>query len=286
MPTMTQVRRDHQRWAYPSATRRTRRWSAAPLILIAVLIMAFVIGPAQLWRLGRTHLGGLDIARWSQELNPFGGSAAGAAAGGTAAQAVAAVVDIDTALRRQHAVGAGTGIVIESSGLVLTNNHVVEGATAIRATDIGNGRTYAASVLGRDRRHDIALLQLRGAKALATAPLGDSSRVAVGDHVFAIGNAGGKGGAPAQTPGTVMALNQTVTAADDLTGRSERLTGLIAIAAAVVAGDSGGPLVNDSCQVVGIDTAGSEGYRVGSPGGQGFAVPIDQELQIAQRLRE
>ena len=78
-------------------------------------------------------------------------------------------------------------------GLVLTNNHVVNGASAVSATDIGNGQTYSATVLGYDRDQDVALLQLNGASALVTARLGDSSRATVGEALVAIGNAGGGG---------------------------------------------------------------------------------------------
>ena len=188
----------------------------------------------------------------------------------------AAVVDVDTSLARRHVVGAGTGIVLDAQGAVVTNNHVIEGASAISATDIGNGRTYPVKVLGHDRRHDLALLQLVGATGLATANLGDSNSVAVGDQVVGFGNAGGKGGLPSRVPGIVAALNQTVRAGDDLTGRSERLTGVIAISAALRPGDSGGPLCNNAGQVIGIDTAADRGH--------GFAIPIDEALQVVHEF--
>jgi S1-C subfamily serine protease len=193
------------------------------------------------------------------------------------ARVVAAVVDINTTYARRHAVGAGTGIVVDPNGLVLTNNHVVEGASAISVTDIGNGRTYRASVLGYNTAHDIAVVHLRDASRLATAPLGDSSAVAVGDRVTAIGNAV----PPARAAGTVIGLNQMVSAADDLTRRPERLTGMIQIAAQLLPGDSGGPLVNSIGQVIGIDTAASDPVG-GTPRGRGFAIPIDEALQIAK----
>jgi len=80
----------------------------------------------------------------------------------------------------QSGQAAATGIVLNSSGLVLTNNHVVDGAGSISATDVGNGRTYTATVVGYDRSHDIALIQLNNASGLKTAQIGDSSKVAVG----------------------------------------------------------------------------------------------------------
>lgn len=255
------------------------------LIPAAVVVLGLAAVPAHLSRLEPTDMARFGVTRLGRWLDLFGGSPAGAVdASANLPQVVAAVVDIDTDQARRHAVGAGTGIVLDSGGLVVTNNHVVEGAAAISATDIGNGRTYRARVLGHDRRHDIALVELGGATGLVAAPLGDSSQVAVGDNVVAIGNAGGRGGAPSRAPGTVTAINQTISAADDLTGRSERLTGVIQIAAPLRPGDSGGPLVNSTGQVVGIDTAGTQSYRMGTGGGQGFAISIDQVLATAQQI--
>ncbi|HET9117522.1 MAG TPA: trypsin-like peptidase domain-containing protein, partial [Pseudonocardiaceae bacterium] len=155
-----------------------------------------------------------------------------------------AVVDINTQLGDGNGRGAGTGIVLTPSGEVLTNNHVINGATTITATDVGNGQTYPATVVGYDRSHDIAVLQLQGASGLQTASIGDSSTVAVGDQIAAIGNAGGRGGTPSAAAGTVSALDQMITVSDEFTGDSEQLAGLIQVAADVQPGDSGGPLVN------------------------------------------
>jgi hypothetical protein len=130
------------------------------------------------------------------------------------------LVDINLTLGYQSGEGAATGIVLTPSGLVLTNNHVIDGATAIRATDIGNGRTYSATVVGYDRSRDIALIQLNGASGLATAQLGDSAKVTVGQKVIAIGNAGGVGGTPSEARGAVVALRQQITASDALDGTS------------------------------------------------------------------
>lgn len=198
------------------------------------------------------------------------------------ASAEAALVQINTNLDYQNAIGVGTGIVLNPDGEVLTNNHVVEGATGISGTNLGTGRTFPIDVIGYDRTHDIALVQLRGAGGLPTAVLGDSNTVAVGDPIVGIGNAGGPNGGLTREPGTVKALNQTIVASDDLTGSSERLTGLIQVAANLRPGDSGGPLVNSAGQVVGIDTAATESYHTG---GGGFAIPINQALSIADQIR-
>jgi S1-C subfamily serine protease len=195
-----------------------------------------------------------------------------------------AVVDIDTQMSYQSAVGAGTGIVLTPNGQVLTNNHVIEGATSITAVDIGNGQTYQVNVIGYDRSHDVAVLQLNGASGLTAAVLGDSSQVAVGDPIIAMGNAEGAGGTPSAVPGNVTALNQTVSASDALTGGSETLNGLIAASAGIRPGDSGGPMVNSAGQVIGMNTAASGNYQMAQQGGQGFAIPINQARSIAGQI--
>ena len=112
-----------------------------------------------------------------------------------------AVVDINVTFNYQQAEGAGTGIVLTPNGGILTNNHVIDGATKISVTDVGNGRTYPATVVGYDNTHDIAVLQLQGASGLQAVKLADSSRLSVGEAVVAIGNAGGTGGTPTERRG-------------------------------------------------------------------------------------
>jgi len=201
------------------------------------------------------------------------------------AQVSPAVVNLDTQMGYQGAVGAGTGIVLDSNGVVLTNNHVVAGATGITAFAVGNGQSYEVDVLGFDRSHDVAVLQLRGASGLPVASIGNSSRVAVGDPVVAMGNAGGHGGTPSAVPGRVIALNQTVSAADELTGTTETLSNMIKADTAIRPGDSGGPMVNAAGQVIGMNTAASDNYKFAQPGGEGYAIPIDQAMAIAGQIR-
>lgn len=204
--------------------------------------------------------------------------------GEAAQKVVPGIVTVNTQLGLQGGGGAGTGIVLTSDGTVLTNNHVVEGATAIEVTSLANGRTYDASVLGYDRTNDLAVLRLSGASGLPTAPLGDSDKVAVGDEIVGVGNAGGTG-SPTAAGGKVTALNRSITASDESSGSSEQLTGLIQVAANIQPGDSGGPLVNDSGQVIGVNTAASQGFRLGAGGGQGFAIPINKALTIAEQIQ-
>ncbi len=193
-----------------------------------------------------------------------------------------ALVDIDARYGYQSAAGAGTGIVVGSNGVVLTNNHVIDGATAISVTDIGNGKTYDATVLGYDPTHDLAVLQLQGASGLKTAKIGDSSSLKVGDAVVGIGNAGGAGGTPSSAGGAITGLGRSITAADG--DSSEQLSGLIETNADIQAGDSGGPLVDNQGRVIGIDTAGSESFQFTGESGDGFAIPIDQAIAIGKQI--
>jgi S1-C subfamily serine protease len=222
-----------------------------------------------------------------------GGTSAGLAApqpgtpadpASVAAAVAPGVVDINTTVGPEGAHAAGTGIVLSAGGEVLTNNHVIAGATAISVTDVGNGQTYQAKVVGYDRAEDIAVLQLQGATGLRTAPLGDSSQVAVGGGVVAIGNAGGVGGAPSVVSGTVTALDQPITATDQNGANAEQLTGLIQVAADIQPGDSGGPLADTTGRVIGVNTAASAGFRFQAGGGTGFAIPINQAVTIARQI--
>jgi S1-C subfamily serine protease len=201
-----------------------------------------------------------------------------------AAKVSPALVDINSTFGYQSAQGAGTGIVLTSNGEILTNNHVINGATKISVTDIGNGRTYSATVVGYDDAHDIAVLQLQGASGLQTAKLGDSSTAAVGEAVVAIGNAGGTGGTPSDAGGSITALDQSITASDDLSGASEQLSGLMQVNANIQPGDSGGSLVNAAGQVIGIDTAASQGFSLQTSGTEGYAIPINEARTLAQQI--
>jgi S1-C subfamily serine protease len=193
-----------------------------------------------------------------------------------------AVVQITTKIDYQQAIGTGTGTVIDPGGVVLTNYHVVAGANTITGT-VGGG-DYPADLVGYDRRHDIAVLQLRGAGGLPTAPIGDSGQVVVGDPTVGLGNAHGTGAPLTHETGPVVALNRTVNAEDALTGSSEEVNGLIEVAADVRPGDSGGPLVNGAGQVIGVVTAASVNFQMG-PAGKGFAIPINDAMAIAGQIR-
>ncbi|WP_440709298.1 S1C family serine protease [Herbiconiux sp. YIM B11900] len=196
------------------------------------------------------------------------------------AEQTAGVVTIVSDLSYQGGQAAGTGIVLTSDGLILTNNHVVEGSTAVEVTDEETGESYSASVVGVDPTNDIAVLQLAGASGLSTKALAtDSNAAAVGDAVTAVGNAEGTGDLVAAS-GTVTALEQSITTQSESGVSSEDLTGLIQVDADIVSGDSGGPLLNADGAVVGIDTAASSG----SAEITGFAIPISTALDIASQI--
>jgi S1-C subfamily serine protease len=194
-----------------------------------------------------------------------------------------AIVDINTTLGLQNARAAGTGIVLTSTGLVLTNNHVIQGATDITAVDIGDGNTYSGTVVGYSTAQDIAVVQLSNASGLTTAPLGNSSSAKVGDPIVALGNAGGVGGTPTAVSGNITSIDRSITATDEA-GGSEHLTNLLEVAADIQPGDSGGPLINAQGQVIGIDTAASSDFSMQVSGGRGFAIPINQAKQIGDQI--
>lgn len=205
-----------------------------------------------------------------------------------ASQTDPALVDVMTTLGYQNGSAAGTGMVLTPNGEVLTNNHVVEGATSIKVRDVGNGRTYTARVVGYSEKNDVAVLQLSGASGLRTVKTGDSGSVKVAQHVVALGNAEGKNGTPSVATGTVTGLDATITASDQGSGTTEQLTGMIRTNAGIQPGDSGGPLVNSSGQVVGMDTAASSSSgQIGTTAAQtteAFSIPINKALSIANQI--
>lgn len=186
------------------------------------------------------------------------------------------IVLIDTVLGYSSSAAAGTGMVLTSDGLVLTNNHVVESSTEITVTIASTGESYTATVVGTDAADDVALLQLDGAAGLATVSV-DEDAESVGDEVTAVGNAEG-GGILMAADGEITALDASVTTAAEGTVDSETLEGTIEIAADVVAGDSGGAVLDAEGEVIGMTTAAS------SLGGVGYAIDIDDALAIVEQI--
>jgi S1-C subfamily serine protease len=211
---------------------------------------------------------------------PSNNGSSGSTGKATSAQQVG-VVDIYTVQKYNQAEAAGTGMVLTSTGDILTNNHVVEGATSIKVRIVSTGKVYAAKVVGTAPTKDIAVVRLVNASGLQTAGFGDSGTVSVGDAVVGVGNAGGTGGTPSAASGKVTALHRTITASDESGSNSEKLHDVIVTDAPIQSGDSGGPLYNSDGKVVGIDTAAStSGQRIG------FAIPINDALSISQQIEK
>ncbi len=206
---------------------------------------------------------------------------AGAAFGGEAAAATPSptkgVVLVNTNLALENGSAAGTGIVLTRNGEVLTNNHVIAGATTIKVTVPATKRSYTADVLGYDIVHDVALLKLENASNLAKATIGNSAKVKIGQPTRAVGNANGAGRLVV-TSGKILALKQTVSVQKD-DGDTGQLLNAIATSSRLVPGDSGGPLLDKSGRVIGVDSAGSTGTNA-----PGFAIPINRALTVTKQI--
>ena len=201
------------------------------------------------------------------------------------------LVDIVSTLKYKDETAEGTGMIISSTGLVLTNNHVIDGSTAIQVRLVapagGTSPSYAAQVVGYDATDDVALLKLQGASRLPTVTFGNSSQVTLGTPVLALGNAEGRGGArPAQ--GIINALNRSIQASDQGSNSTENLNHMLQTNARIQEGDSGGALANNAGQVIGMITAANtpnSGQPAPSGGGTlGFAIPINSALAIARQI--
>jgi S1-C subfamily serine protease len=220
--------------------------------------------------------------------SPAASPAAGGGTGNAEQQVVNKVepglVVVNTTMQYNGEAGAGTGMVINPAGLVLTNNHVIGDATKITATVAATGKTYPATVIGYDKTADIALIQLQGAAGLHTVPIGNSGAVKDGDPVVALGNAEGQG-TIIPAAGQVTGTGKSITAADQGgTAATETLHGMIATSAGIVPGDSGGPLSTTAGQVIGMDTAGDSVSLTQQQAATGFAIPIDTALSVARQI--
>ncbi|HVB52886.1 MAG TPA: trypsin-like peptidase domain-containing protein [Candidatus Acidoferrales bacterium] len=196
------------------------------------------------------------------------------------------VVDITAVDGYQNATSAGTGMILTSNGEVLTNNHVIDGATSITVQVDGVGTKYTAKVVGYDVTSDVALLQLENASGLQTVTVGNSSNVLVGLPVVAIGNALDLPGKPTVTSGAITATGRSITASDQGNSSSENLAGLLQSDASLCSGNSGGPLANSSGQVIGMNTAAATNSSSSSCSTVGFAIPINTALSIATTIQQ
>jgi S1-C subfamily serine protease len=208
-------------------------------------------------------------------LAAIGSGAAIAATRERASPVGTGVVVINTNLRLEDTWAAGTGMVLTSSGRILTNNHVIAGATTIRVAVPNTRHRYAARVVGYDIADDVAVLQLRIATNLSTVTIGSSATLAVGASVTAVGNSGGFGHL-ISVRGRVIRLGRSITVENDI-GELHRLTGVIETNASLRPGDSGGPLLDSAGGVVGMDTAAAFG-------GNAYAIPIPTAARVTSQI--
>jgi len=182
----------------------------------------------------------------------------------------------------------GTGMILTSSGEILTNNHVIANATQIRVTLYGQKTSYPATLVGTDPTYDVALLRLRAQPGLPTVSLGDSSKTQVGDDVLAIGNALALSqSTPSVTEGIISAEGRSISAAGSACVGTESLDGLLQTQAPINSGNSGGPLVDSAGQVIGMNTAAATSSAGNAPAQNiGFAIPIDSVKTLLPGLRK
>lgn len=281
-----------------------RRRAKQPVALIAaVAIVAAAIGGGASALVG--HLAGGDRSSGGNEVTgtTVSQSSKGTVAG--VAQAVSpSIVEINADSNSGQS--TGSGVIITGDGEIITNNHVVSGASSIKV-QLSDGKTYTANIVGTDPGKDLALIKLEGASSLEAAALGDSSKVRVGDEVVAIGSPEGLTGTV--TSGIVSALDRDVTVAKEQdqqqggnwpfefggqqfngdTGSSKTTYKAIQTDASLNPGNSGGALINMNGEIIGINSAmyspsAATGSTAGSVG-LGFAIPVDTVKDVLGELR-
>ena len=277
-------------WGQPAPPRRRRSRRG---VYLAIAALAALIGAGITVALDQHGAGPAPAAsgRSSSDVpapsgNPAGGGSSSALSPASVeAKVEPGLVDITATLRYASETAEGTGMVINPGGLVLTNNHVIDGATSVTATLAGSGRSFRARIIGYDSTDDVALLQLTGASGLATVSFGNSSRVRLGAAVVALGNAEGRGGV---TPavGTIDGLNRSIQASDQGSNTIEDLNHMLQTNAQIQQGDSGGALADNAGQVIGMVTAANNGAGDQQGATAGFAIPINSALAIARQIAE
>lgn len=272
----------------PQQDRQRRRWSRRGRILTGAAALALVVplsGVAV-----ESTLGNADHTHQllHQPVSPWQSGSSRTRVTGTSS-----ALDVSRASARQSAglvrivstedfgtgEAVGTGMVLASDGTVVTNHHVVAGATRIEATVVNTGQRFTAELLGADSTKDVAVLRLVGAHGLTTVPT-DTGAVSVGEKVTAIGDAGGDGGDLTAATGTVTAQHATISVQDESSAGSATLTDLIEVNADIVPGDSGGVLRDGSGDVIGMNVAASSG----GTDIRGYVIPIGRVLGVTSAV--
>ena len=276
-------------WMPAPPPRPASIWNRIAAFIVLIAVVAAAAGAGIGWGLARA-VNNRPVAQATtspeapiQQVTPGTSTSPSSTTDAIAAKVSPAIVDINTVLGNGAA--AGTGMLISSTGEIMTNNHVVNGSTSITVTVQGRSQKYSAHVVGVDISQDIAVIQIDGSvSGLPTVKFADSSSLKVGETVVALGNALGRGGAPNVTSGQITALDQTITASSGGSS-SETLNGMIQSDAVIYEGDSGGALVNTSGQVVGMITAGqAQGFR-SSASDVGFAIAANTAVGVVNRIR-
>ena len=269
----------HRPAAVPPPPRRSTRWVGVAAFSVAVALGAGYLG-GTLADDGSTSAGSSSVVTTASA--GFSGMELDIASAIAAVEPSVVSVNTVVETRRGPFVssgeGAGTGVVMSADGLILTNAHVVEGATTITVTVSGETTTRTATLVASDATNDIAVLQVEDATGLIAAPIGDSTNLQVGDQVIAVGNALALEGGMTVTQGIVSAIGR------DIETENGTLGNLIQTDAAISSGNSGGPLVNAAGQVVGINTAVATSSGSVSASNIGFVIPIDQAMSVARTL--
>ena len=289
-----QPQRDHSlapppaQFAGPPAAVRTAPQGNSGMQMLAGVVTAVILatggGIAIGWNLARALTNHpSSVAAQIHTVAPQTPSPGTATSGPS--RVIPAVVDINTVVQTANGTGeaAGTGLIIDSQGDVLTNNHVVDGSTSVMVAVQGRNGTYKAEVVGVDPKDDIAVIHIQNLTGLPTVSIADSSKLNVGDTVYAVGNALGLGGSPRVTQGQITALDQTITASENGSS-SETLSGMIQSDAEISPGDSGGALINSAGQVVGIITAGEATSFRSQSSSVGYAIPSNTAVAIANKI--
>jgi putative serine protease PepD len=194
------------------------------------------------------------------------------------------VVSVDTTLQQRQGPfvvqgeGAGTGMVLDDQGHILTNAHVIDGATDITVTLSGQTKARSATLVAEDPEADVAVLKVSDTTGMVPVALAAEDGTAVGDPVVAIGNALALEGGLSVTEGIVSALDRSIQTEEG------SLSGLLQTDAAISSGNSGGPLVNVAGEVVGMNTAVASSSQSVQASNIGFAIPIHDAVDVARRL--
>src|ERR1700744_2192387 len=269
---------------HPPRPRRRGRLGVYAIVVLA----AAGLGTAA--AVGLTSHAGTPVTGVSSHQVPgpqndvAGGGSLRAAA--VAAKVDPGVVDIDALIAYSGGTSSeGTGMVISKDGLILTNNHVIDGSNSIhvRAAVAHGGKEYTATAVGYDSTHDVDLLEISGAPGLKPVSVGNSAQVKLGTPVVALGNAEGQGGKPRAAAGVINSLSKTISPTDESTGATENLHNMLQTDADVVSGDSGGPLANAAGQVIGMTTANASSSQSASSV-LGYAIPINTALTVAHQI--